>query len=426
MFHGCFTALAALVWLVVQLTCAVGAERVAMVIGNADYRNVSRLPNPVNDATDMAAALSRLGFEVTVERNLSFDGLRRALQEFGDRSAGSDMAVIFYAGHGVEIDRQNYVVPVDARLRSDRDVPFEALPLDMMLAAVDGARSLKLVLLDACRDNPFVNQMRVTSPSRSVGRGLARIEPSAGTLVGFAAKEGTIADDGKGRNSPYTAALLAHLDQPGLEINLLFRRVRDQVLAATGGRQQPFTYGSLPGTEIFLNPQSGPAPDLEAKVPVPAPQPQRQGQDHAREAWEAVALTNSRGVLEAFIDEFPDSVYAKFARARLKELPAAAVINPPPASKPPPPHTALPPPRPGDWLVIAGSFVRSEKWKADQRVNLLRRAGVDARIIDTDDYGNLRNGLWAVVVGPFNRTSAEQALAQTRPTIPDAYIKQAH
>jgi uncharacterized caspase-like protein len=172
---------------------------------------------------------------------------------FAREAEGADWAVVYYAGHGIEMGGVNYLLPVDARLETDRDAQFEAVPLDQVMSAVDGAKKLRLVLLDACRDNPFARQMRRTTASRSVGRGLARIEPEGGTLVVYAAKHGEVALDGEGGgNSPFVAALVKNLPTPGVEINKLFRLVRDEVMAATGRRQEPFLYGSLPGEDFFF------------------------------------------------------------------------------------------------------------------------------------------------------------------------------
>ncbi len=236
----------------VMTTGVQASKRVALVIGNSDYEHVSALPNPINDATDIAASFTRLGFDVTLVENLGFGETRRALGEFSDKAFGADMAVIFYAGHGMEVNKRNYLIPTDAELATDRAISYEALPMDLLTEALLGVKGLKLIMLDACRNNPFAAEMKMTSSTRSIGRGLAKVEPADGTLISFAAKEGTVAIDGEGRNSPYTKALLDHLEQAGLEIQFLFRKVRDQVMADTGNQQQPFTYGSLPGTAIYL------------------------------------------------------------------------------------------------------------------------------------------------------------------------------
>lgn len=228
-------------------------RRVALVIGNSNYLHVPRLPNPANDADDLAQAFRRLGFEVRQASDLDDRGMRLALRDFGIMAERADVAVIYYAGHGVQIDGINYMIPVNARLSRDADVAFEALPLETLLRAVEPARGLKLVFIDACRDNPFLTDMRRTVATRSLGRGLSKIEPD-GVVVGFAARDGTSALDGQGRNSPYAAAILQHVEEPGLELGKFFRKVRDSVLRSTGGLQEPFFYGSLPAEDIFLLP----------------------------------------------------------------------------------------------------------------------------------------------------------------------------
>jgi len=174
------------------------------------------------------------------------------LRAFARDAERADWAVVYFAGHGIEIGGVNYLIPVDARLETDRDAQFEAVALEQVLGAVEGAKKLRLVVLDACRDNPFAQRMKRTVASRSIGRGLARVEPEGGTLVAYAAKHGEIALDGEGTNSPFVTALLKHMPTPGVEINKLFRLVRDDVMTATGRRQEPFIYGSLPAEDFFF------------------------------------------------------------------------------------------------------------------------------------------------------------------------------
>ena len=223
------------------------ARQVALVVGNSTYTHIGRLPNPENDAVDMAAALRRIGFEVTTELDVDRAELTEALRAFTRRSAGADVSLVFYAGHGLELDGVNYLVPVDARLERDVDVRYETVTLDDLLVATVGAR-LRLVILDACRNNPLARSMQRTVASRSVSGGsFGQLDEDLlgdETLVAYAAAAGTTAADGTGRNSPYTSALLAHLDEP-LEILTLFRRVRARVLEATNGEQRPHEYQSL-------------------------------------------------------------------------------------------------------------------------------------------------------------------------------------
>jgi formylglycine-generating enzyme required for sulfatase activity len=249
--------LAAILGALTGLQPAHAEKRVALVIGNAGYRAVAALPNPRKDARDVAAALRAAQFAEVVEGyDLGVREMQRALSQFEDKATGADWAVVYYAGHGIEVDGRNYLVPVDAQLKRATDVEDEALSLDRVLARVATARKLQLVILDACRENPFRRRMAGVA-TRTVGeRGLARIEPAhPNVIVAYAARDGHVALDGRpGDNSPYARALLKYLAEPGLELGKFFRKVRDDVLADTGGRQRPFEYGSLTGQDLFFRP----------------------------------------------------------------------------------------------------------------------------------------------------------------------------
>jgi tetratricopeptide (TPR) repeat protein len=229
-------------------------KRTALVIGNSAYLNVPALRNPANDAKALAAALRKVGFgEVREVLDAKLSDLVRALKDFGDQAAGADWAVIYFGGHGIEVGGVNYLIPVDATLEHQNHIEDEALPLSRVLSKVAGASRMQLVILDACRNNPFAAKMRMIGrQSRSVGRGLASIEPESGVLVAYAARDGTTALDGDGDNSPYAEALTKYLPEAGLEISLLFRKVRDEVLARTGRQQEPYTYGSLPAQPFYF------------------------------------------------------------------------------------------------------------------------------------------------------------------------------
>lgn len=292
---------------------AEAARRVALVIGNSAYQHVARLPNPENDAADLAQALEKVGFEVQRKNNLTFDGMRQALRDFSDQAAGADMALIYYAGHGMEVDKQNYLIPVDARLQKDRDLSYEAVPLELVSASVDGAKVLKLVLLDACRNNPFSSTMEMTSSTRSIGRGLARVEPEAGTLVGYASREGTTAEDGNGRNSPYAKALIDFIGEPGLEVNFFFRKVHDAVVEATGGRQQPLMYGALPGKLIYFVP---PVEQPKAPMADNAASPEVQVEIAY---WDSIKASQDPQLFQAYLDQYPGGRFASLARLMLDQ-----------------------------------------------------------------------------------------------------------
>lgn len=229
-------------------------RRIALVIGNSAYQYVPALPNPRRDAAIVADALRQADFQVVTLRNdLGREQLIDALRDFAKQAEGADWAVVYYAGHGMEVAGVNYLVPVDARIRTDRDINLEAVSIDQVLNAVERAKQLRIVLLDACRDNPFASQMKrtMTLVSRSVTRGLAQMEPDPGTLVVFAAKHGETALDGDAVNSPFALAFVKNMRIPGLEVRRLFDNVRDDVLEMTGRQQQPYSYGSITGRQDF-------------------------------------------------------------------------------------------------------------------------------------------------------------------------------
>ena len=255
-------------------------KRVALVIGNSTYRNVPTLPNPANDGADIAAALTRLGFAVTLVTNASFDQMRRGLIAFGRDAAGADMAAVFFAGHGMEISGENWLIPVDAELKKDTDAANEAVSLRSVILQVSNTTSLGLVVLDACRNNPFIAKMSRSLALRAViGGGLGRIEPIGNVLVAYAARDGTTALDGDGRNSPFTAALLHNIETPGVEVTFMLRNVRDDVMEVTRNEQQPFVYGSLSRKAIYLAGQPSSADQVAANqanaTPADASAPSR-------------------------------------------------------------------------------------------------------------------------------------------------------
>jgi hypothetical protein len=236
-----------------SVSAAADGRRVALVIGNGAYRSVPALPNPPNDAGDVAAALRRLGFTVTLIANGSFDEMRRGLIALGRDAAGAEMAAVYFAGHGMEINGENWLIPVDAELKRDTDAANEAISLQSVMLQVADTTSLGLVILDACRNNPFAAKMNRSLATRAlVSGGLGRIEPVGNVLVAYAARDGTTALDGDGHNSPFTAALLRNIETPGVEVTFMFRNVRDDVMETTRNEQQPFVYGSLSRKAIYL------------------------------------------------------------------------------------------------------------------------------------------------------------------------------
>jgi uncharacterized caspase-like protein len=293
---------------------ALADKRVALVVGNSHYENAPLLPNPANDAAAIAATLKDAGFDVVESRlDLQAADMRRVLRDFADQARDADIAVVYYAGHGIEMDGTNYLIPIDARLERDTDIYDEAFSLDRVLLAIEPARQLRLVIVDSCRNNPFADTMKRTVSSRSVSRGLARVEPSTtNTLVAFAAKAGLTALDGNSRNSPYATALVKYIAQPGLDLRRAFGFIRDDVLQATGNRQEPYVYGSLGGADVALVPAK-PAASMPATP-----------QSEVRHDYELAMQLNNKDALNAFLAQHPDGYYASLAKLQLAKITAEA------------------------------------------------------------------------------------------------------
>ncbi len=231
------------------------AKRVALLIGNEKYQATSQLNNPSNDVGLMKASFEEAGFDsITTVLDVSRQDMVKALRDFEDAASGAEVAIVYYSGHGMEMNGTNYLLPVDVRLKTDKDVEDEAIPLDRVQRSLEGASKLKLIILDACRNNPFEQSMTRSISTRAVSRGLARVEPEgADLLIAFASKAGTVAMDGEGKNSPFATALSRYLVEPGVDVRIALGKVRDEVVAETNRGQEPFVYGSLGGAQIFLN-----------------------------------------------------------------------------------------------------------------------------------------------------------------------------
>ncbi len=300
---------------------AFAGKRVALVLANSAYQHAPQLTNPVNDGAVMAKTLKDAGFDVVDSRHdLTALDTRRVLREFADSTRDADIAVVYYAGHGIEVEGSNYLIPVDAKLERDTDVYDEALSLDRVLVAVEPAKQLRLVILDACRDNPFGRTMKRTLASRGIGRGLAQVEPaSSNTLIAYSAKAGFTAQDGDGANSPFTIALSKHLTTPGLDVRRAFGFVRDDVLKSTGNKQEPFVYGSLGGEDVPLVPVK--AAPVTATAPAPAVNPQAD----MRRDYELALQVGNKPAWEAFLAQHPDGFYANLAKLQLDKIQAEQV-----------------------------------------------------------------------------------------------------
>jgi len=292
---------------------AFAGKRVALVIANSAYQHAPSLTNPVNDGSVMAKTLKEAGFDIVDSRHdLSALDTRRVLREFADATRDADIAVVYYAGHGIEVEGSNYLIPVDAKLERDTDVYDEALSLDRVLVAVEPAKQLRLVILDACRDNPFGRTMKRTVASRGIGRGLAQVEPtSPNTLIAYSAKAGFTAQDGDGANSPFTVALSKHLTTPGLDVRRAFGFVRDEVLKSTSNKQEPFVYGSLGGEDVPLVP---------VKVAAAAAAPVTNPQADIRRDYELALQVGNKPAWDAFLAQHPDGFYASLAKLQVEKI----------------------------------------------------------------------------------------------------------
>ncbi|HEU0058536.1 MAG TPA: caspase family protein [Hyphomicrobiaceae bacterium] len=294
-------------------------KRVALVIGNSGYQNTSELRNPSNDATDVTAALRRLGFQVTDGRDLDKRAMERSIRQFGLSLEGADVALFFYAGHGIQVGGQNYLVPIDARLASEGDVDFETLPLSLVLKQMEREAKTSLVLLDACRDNPLARNLARTMGTRAItiGTGLAEVKTGIGTLIGFSTQPGNVAADGVGRNSPYAGALLNHIESSNKDVSGILVEVRNDVLRATNGTQVPWEHTSLTGQVYF---RDAPAPPSEPVLGAPA-SPSGRNYDKEMEIafWNAVKDSKSPVVLRTYLDRFPKGTFAGLARVLVEE-----------------------------------------------------------------------------------------------------------
>lgn len=295
-------------------------RRVALVIGNAAYRHAPALANPVNDAADTATALRRIGFEVIERQDLDLRGMRVALREFSDQARGAELALLFFAGHGLQVARQdraeNFLVPVDARLADARDVEDETVPLTRVLDWLDGAQA-RIVILDACRDNPLTRRM--SGGTRAVGRGLAPLEGAThGTLVVYSTEPGATAADGAARNSPFTAALVEHLPAPGVEVRHMLTRVRQRVVETTQGRQTPWSNDGLLREVFLASAPPAPAPPAMPAPIVAVPQVSEDVLDLT--FWQSVKDSDRVADFEAYLTQFPTGRFAALARNRIAVL----------------------------------------------------------------------------------------------------------
>jgi outer membrane protein assembly factor BamD (BamD/ComL family) len=384
-------------WLLVLSTLfaneALAEKRIALVIGNYAYQNTEALKNPARDADAVARMFKDLGFDdVDHLSNLTNVEFKRTIRKFEDKSAEADVAVVFFAGHGIESGGVNYMIPIDAKLRVNRDAEDEAIALGRIIDA-NSAKRLRLVILDACRDNPFTTMIRrppARSASRSVAtsRGLAQVDvPNLETLIVFAAKAGTTADDGDGEHSPFTTSLLKYFPEPA-DLRFIFGRIRDDVLRLTDNRQEPYMYGSVGGSAVFLVPPAQPsaAPTL-ASVPstqiLKEPNPELVIKDY-QIVMNAYARLNEKTPLLAFLKQYPTGFYSDIIRAELEEFQKRERVAAIPLESTPQPPKNLPDLREWDQIKdtdnpdklrsFIGRFPNSPKApEAQHRLDMLLR-----------------------------------------------------
>lgn len=317
---------------------ALAEKRVALVVGNGAYRSAVALPNPPNDAADMAAALRELNFEVILASNVDKAAFDAKLRDFAKTLRDARMALFYYAGHGMQVAGKNYAVPVDARLEGAADLPVETVDIDQVLSVMQAdPNRVNLVFLDACRDNPLTRSFARALPatrSAAVGSGLSQIEAGRGTLIAFATAPNRVALDGKGRNSPFTSALLKHIRTPGLDIAFVLRRVTADVEKASNGTQVPWMHASL-FSDVVLKPGDAKA------LPSPPP-PVTSGPAADEIAWPFVKDTKEIGQLQRFVDQYPLSKHRAEASSRIAALKAEEERNKP---APPPQQQQSAPPK---------------------------------------------------------------------------------
>jgi len=306
------------------VTSASADRRVAFVVGNGAYKTVPALPNPTIDSRAMAVALRNVGFEVVEGTNLTRDTMTAKLLEFGQKSQGADIAVFYYAGHGIAVNGANYLLPIDADLKSEMDVKLgAAINIDTTLEQTMSDAKVKLVFLDACRDNPFANKIRAAAKTRSVtvGSGLAEMKSAEGTLIAFATGPGQTALDGQsGTNSPFTRALLAHITQPGAEIQQAMTKVRAQVNEETRKEQLPWGHTNLIGA-VYLNGAGAPAAaPATAAAAAPAQVAAAPSSEAEIEFWRSVKDSNKPEELNAYLSNYPGGQFRSLALARIAAL----------------------------------------------------------------------------------------------------------
>ena len=313
---------------------ALAGSRVALVVGNSGYVNVPRLANPRNDASDMIARLKAMGFDVIPGLDLDRNGFLNTLATFGRAAEGADVALFFYAGHGLQVNGQNYLVPTDAKVEYEAELDIALIPVPLVMQQLGRGSRVNIVILDACRDNPFAKDLSRTLGTRSssaLGRGLSRIQTASGTFIAFATQPDNVAQDGTGRNSPFTGAFLANMEKPGLSLSDLMIEVRNEVMRQTKGKQVPWDSSSLTGRFSFkiegtitVTPEAAKPSVSQPNSPAPPIQPTVDPKALELAVWSAIQHSADPAAFEKFLMDFPNGVFASAARDRMASLRKAA------------------------------------------------------------------------------------------------------
>ena len=308
--------------LLVLLPSAVHAQkRVALVIGNSSYQHAGELANPKNDATDMAASLRSAGFQVIEGYDLNKAALDRKIRDFATALRGAQAGLFFYAGHGLQVSGQNYIVPVDAELTTEAALDFEMVRLDLVHRTMEREAPTNILILDACRNNPLARNLARAMGTRSatIGRGLAAVESGAGTLISFSTQPGNVALDGVGRNSPFAGALVKHMTSSQDDLGSILIAVRTDVMEVTQRKQVPWEHSAMMGRFYFKAPMN--------VAPPPSTSSPQANLSEVERAWNLAKDTQSTAVLQSFITRYNDTFYADLARERLEQLKRGAGIS---------------------------------------------------------------------------------------------------
>lgn len=296
---------------------AAAERRVALVVGNSAYEHVTGLANPRNDAEAISSALRRLGFRVIEGLDLRNREFELKVREFTRAIRGAEIALLFYAGHGLQVNGRNYLTPIDTQLLDEADLDFETIPLDMIMRQMEHEERTNLVFLDACRNNPLARNLALTMGTRaaSIGRGLAPVETGIGTLISYATQPGNVALDGEGVNSPFTTSLLKHIETPGEDIAVILRRVRSEVIRNTDGKQVPWGNSSLTG-KVILNPVEQPANEPEPEPETRSPS----SPELELSYWESIKDAEDKSFFEAYLQQFPGGTFANLAKLKIQVI----------------------------------------------------------------------------------------------------------